>query len=192
VKSSQVRDLARRYATGKLSQENYRNQRRSLIDSITGGGVQLSYREEVRARTARPRFDTKLLGIAVAALIAAGIAAVLLLRHNARVQVSSQAAAAQAAAAATPPAPGPNLVRVFVEADDWTDSSLQTFERRWQGLGPDEQTKAKDSLMYPRLVSGVHQQIDAEKAVGGAGNVGDPHLMELQKLAKMLGDGAGR
>jgi len=192
VKSSQVRDLARRYATGKLSQENYRNQRRSLIDSITGGGVQLAYREDERAKGARPRVNTRLLGLTVAALIAAGIIAVLVLRHNARVHASVQAATAQSAAAALPPpAPGPSLVRVFVEADDWTDSSLQTFERRWQNLGADEQAKAKDSLMYPRLVSGVHQQIDAEKAVAGSATAGDAHLMELQKLAKTLGVGAG-
>src|SRR5579859_1397124 len=174
-----------------MSQENYRSQRRSLIDSITAGGVQLSYREEVRARNARPRIDIKLLGIAVAALIAAGVAVVIYLRHNAQVQVASQAAAAQAPLAATPPAPGPTLVRVFVEADDWTDGSLQTFERRWQGLGLEEQAKAKDSLMYPRLVGGVRQQIATEKAVAGNASASDSHLLELQKLAKTLGVGAG-
>jgi hypothetical protein len=191
VKSSQVRDLARRYATGKLSQENYRNQRRLLIDSVTGDRVLLAYREDERTKIGRPRSNTRLLGLTVAVLIGAGIAAVLVLRHNARVQATAQASAAQAATVAPPPAPGPSLVKVFVEADDWTDSSLQTFERRWQSLGADEQAKAKDSLMYPRLVSGVHQQINAEKAVAGNATASDAHLMELQKLAKTLGVGAG-
>ncbi|MFI5268693.1 MAG: hypothetical protein ACHQ7M_15065, partial [Chloroflexota bacterium] len=184
MKSSQVRDLARRYATGKLSQENYRNQRRLLVDSITGDQVQLSYREDERTAAHRPRSHHRLLSLTVVVLVAAGIGVVLLMRHNAHGQGGAQAAtSATPAVAAPPPAPGPNLVKVFVEADDWTDVSMRSFERRWESLGADEQAKAKDSLMYPRLVSGVHQQIDSEKAVAGGATATDPHLMELQKLA---------
>jgi hypothetical protein len=190
MKSSQVRDLARRYATGKLSQENYRNQRRSLIDAITGGGVQLSYREEER-KAARPRFNSKLLGLTVVVLIAAGIGVVLVLKHSGAAHASGTAQAAPASAPVVPPAPGPALVHTFLDADDWTDVSLQSFTRRWQGLGPDEQAKARDSLMYPRLVSEVRQQVDSEKAVAGSDSAGDAHLAELQKLAKTLGVTAG-
>ncbi len=186
MKSSQVRDLARRYATGKLSQENYRNQRRSLIDSITGGGIQLAYREDERA-VARPRFNNKLLGMVVVVLIATGIAAVVVLKRTAAGHPSgAQAAPAVEAPPTAPPAPGPELVRTFVEANDWSDGSLQSFERRWDALGADGQSAAKDSLMYPRLVSGIRQQIDSEKAVA-SGGAADAHLTELQKLAKSLG-----
>ena len=190
MKSSQVRDLARRYATGKLSQENYRSQRRSLIDSITGGGVLLAYRNDERAKV-RPRLNTKLLGLTVAILIAAGIGVVFILKHSgpARAQGGTQAVEAQPTAA-PPPSPGPALVRTFVEADDWTDGSLQTFTRRWERLDAGEQAKAKDSLMYPRLMSEVRQQVDSEKAVSGPGG-SDPHLVQLQKLAKTLGASAG-
>jgi hypothetical protein len=184
VKSSQVRDLARRYATGKLSQESYRSQRRSLIDSITGGGVQLAYREDERA-AARPHFSGKLIGIAVLATIVVFAVAVVVVKRSSHGPSTAQAAAAPAAPAAPPPEPGPDLVRTFVEANDWSDGSLQSFERRWGGLGIDAQSSAKDSLMYPRLVSGVRQQIDSEKAV--ASGAGDAHLVELQKMAKTLG-----
>jgi hypothetical protein len=190
MKSSQVRDLARRYATGKLSQENYRSQRRSLIDSVTGGAVQLAYREDER-KVMRPRFNSKLLGLTVVVLIAAGIGVVLVLKHSGAAHASGAAQAATALVPVAPPAPGPALVRTFVDADDWTDGSLQSFTRRWQGLGPDEQTKAKDSLTYPRLVSEIREQIDSEKAVAGSNGAGDAHLMELQKLAKTLGVSAG-
>lgn len=183
MKSSQVRDLARRYATGKLSQESYRSQRRSLIDSITGGGVQLSYREDERA-AARPRFSGKLVGVAVLGAILVLAVAVVVVKRSSHGS-SARAAAAVAVPAAPPPAPGPELVRTFVEANDWSDSSLQSFERRWDGLGMDGQSAARDSLMYPRLVSGVRQQIDSEKAV--ASGAGDAHLVELQKMAKTLG-----
>jgi hypothetical protein len=188
MRSSQVRDLARRYATGKLSQESYRSQRRSLIDSITDGSVALAYREDERAAPRR-RFDSKLLGLTVVVLIGVGVGVVLAIRHSGSVR-SSGAAQAAAAAPVAPPAPGPDLVRTFVDTDDWTDGSLQNFGRRWQGLGSDEQAKAKESLMYPRLMSEVRQQIDSEKAVAGSDGAGDAHLMELQKLAKTLGVGA--
>lgn len=193
MRSSQVRDLARRYATGKLSQESYRSQRRSLIDSITGGGVVLTYREEKPAVT-RPRFDSKLLGLTVVVLIAVGVGVVLAIKHSASAHAAGSGAAQAAVAPAapvTPPAPGPALIRTFVDADDWTDGSLQSFSRRWESLGADEQAKAKESLTYPRLVSEVRQQIDSEKAVAGSGAASDAHLMELQKLAKTLGVSAG-
>jgi hypothetical protein len=191
VRSSQVRDLARRYATGKLSQESYRSQRRSLIDSITGGSVALAYREEKPA-VSRPRFDSKLLGLTVVVLIAVGVGVVLAIkRSNASHATGTAQAAVTPAAPIVPQAPGPALVHTFVDADDWTDGSLQSFERRWQGLGVDEQAKARDSVKYPRLLSEVRQQIDSEKAVAGSGAAGDAHLMELQKLAKTLGVTAG-
>ena len=187
MKSSQVRDLARRYATGKLSQESYRSQRRALIDSITGGGVQLAYRNDERA-AARKRPDAKLMGLAAVVLAAAGVGAVLVLRHNhSHAPGSAQAANA---APAVPAAPGPDLVRSFVEIDDWTDGSLRIFERRWEDLGADEQQKAKDSPVYGRLLSAVRQQVDSEKAVAGGDAAADPHLVELQKLAKTLGANA--
>jgi hypothetical protein len=189
MKSSQVRDLARRYATGKLSQESYRSQRRSLIDSITGGSVPLAYREEERVAK-RPRFNSRLLGLTAVVLIATGVGVVLALKHSPAAHASGPQTAMAPAAPVTPPAPGPALVSTFVDADDWTDGSLQSFARRWQGLGPDEQAKAKDSLMYPRLLSEVRQQIDSEKAVAGANGAGDAHLMELQRLAKTLGASA--
>lgn len=180
MKSSQVRELARRYATGKLSQENYRSQRRALIDSITGGQVQLAYREDERRR--RPgRLNTKLLGFTVITLIAVGVGSVLMLRRSSG---RAKPGAMPPAAVVPAPAPGPALVRTFVETEDWTDNSLQSFERRWLELDPAEQVKARDSLLYPRLVSEVRQQIVSEKAVAGKG--ADLHLAELNKFAKTL------
>jgi hypothetical protein len=193
MKSSQVRDLARRYATGKLSQESYRSQRRSLIDSITGGSVALAYREEKPAAK-RSRFDSKLLGLTVVVLIVVGVGVVLAIKHSNAAHASGSGATQAAVAPAAPvlpQAPGPALVRTFVDADDWTDGSLQSFSRRWQSLGSEEQAKAKDSVKYPRLVSEVRQQIDSEKAVAGSNSAGDAHLMELLKLAKTLDVTAG-
>ncbi|HEY1991568.1 MAG TPA: hypothetical protein VGH71_03835 [Gammaproteobacteria bacterium] len=190
MKSSQVRDLARRYATGKLSQESYRSQRRSLIDSITTDRMHLAYRQDERAVAARPRFNTKLLGVAMVAILVAGICGILFLRHGGKAH-GAQAATAPNAPVAPPPAPGPDLVQQFVDTDDWTDGNIQNFERRWTSLSADEQAKAKGSSTYPRLVSAVRLQITSEKAVAGDAAAKDPHLAELQKLSKTLGVTAG-
>lgn len=186
MKSSQVRDLARRYAAGQLNQENYRSQRRALIDSITGGQQPLVYKE-VQATNSRRRGGIKLLALAVVAVVAIGVAASLALRSSGGTHASAAKMPSTAPAGpVTPPSsPGPALVRTFVEANDWNDSSLDTFTHRWVALAIDEQTKARDSLMYPRLISELRDQITSEKAVSGGG--ADPHLATLQKMAKALG-----
>lgn len=192
MKFSQVRDLARRYATGKLSQESYRSQRRALIDSVTEGQVPLVYRQDERAVAAsRTRFNTKLLGLVMVSIIVAGICITLFLRHGSKNQADAKGAMGRTAVTAPAEEPGPGLVREFVETDDWTDVSLQNFERRWMDLGADEQTKAKGSIMFPRLTSAVRQQIISEKAVAGSAAASDPHLTELQKLASTLGVATG-
>lgn len=186
MKSSQVRELARRYAAGQLNQESYRSQRRALIDAVTGGQQPLVYKEMQTANSMR-RGGTKLLALAVVALLAIGIAVSLTLKNSggAHGGTAKVPAPAPATPAAPPLSPGSALVRTFVEANDWNDESLETFTHRWADLPTNEQSKARDSLMYPRLVSELRDQITSEKAVAGGG--ADPHLATLQKMAKALG-----
>lgn len=185
MKSSQVRDLARRYATGQLNQENYRSQRRALIDAVTDGRQGLIYKENGNGVALR-RNGVKFLALSVVAALVAGVVISMLLKNNAmNRQAAAHPAPTAVAPAAPAPAPGPALVRTFVETNDWTDASLDSFSRRWGALDTDEQAKARDSMMYPRLVADLHQQITSEKAVAGGG--ADAHLMALQKMAKTLG-----
>ncbi len=187
MKSSQVRELARRYATGQLNQENYRSQRRALIDAIANGQQSLAYKENGNGVTMR-RTGIKFLALSVIAALVAGVVISMLLKNNNSAHRPALRSAATAAApvSAPPLAPGPALVRTFVDADDWTDTSLDTFSRRWNALSADEQVKARESMMYPRLVSDLRQQITSEKAVTGTGGA-DMHLAALQKMAKTLG-----
>ena len=183
MKSSQVRELARRYATGQLNQENYRSQRRTLIDAVTDGRQGLIYKENGNGVALR-RNGVKFLALSVVGALVAGVVISMLLKNN---TASRQAAShpAPAVVAQTAPAPGAALVRTFVETNDWTDVSLDSFSRRWSTLDAGEQTKARGSMMYPRLVADLHQQITSEKAVAGSG--ADAHLLALQKMAKTLG-----
>ena len=185
MKSSQVRDLARRYAAGQLSQENYRSQRRALIDSVAQGGEALVYKE-MAVRLPGKRARLKLAAAAVVAVLLAAIAVKLTWKatHPAR-----QAADKTAPGTFVPPplpAPGPDLVRGFVETNDWTDTSLESLAHRWQTLSAEDQGKARESTMYPQLVSELRQQITSEKALMAGANGPDAHLMELNKVAKDL------
>lgn len=187
MRSSPIRDLARRYAAGQLSQENYRSQRRLLIDSISSGAQPLTYRDDENLVVVR-RGSIKLVAIGlVVALLAAAVLFIALRSSAPHKKATVPVAAAQPAP--PPPAPGPALVSTFVSANDWTDGSLETLLRRWNDLTGDEQTKARDSLDYPRLVSDLRQQISSEKAMLGLGSAGTSgaHLAELQKVAKTLG-----
>ena len=185
MKSSQVRELARRYATGQLNQENYRSQRRTLIDAVTDGRQSLVYKENGNGVALR-RSGVKFLALSVVAALVAGVVISMLLKNNAaNRQATAHPTQVVAAPAGLPPAPGPTLVRTFVETNDWTDASLDSFSRRWSTLDTGEQAKARGSMMYPRLVADLHQQITSEKAVAGSG--ADAHLMALQKMAKTLG-----
>jgi len=184
MKSSQIRELARRYATGQLNQENYRSQRRALIDAVTSGRESLHYKEGPNGVSPR-RMGIRLLALGVAAVLVAGVVASVLLKNNDSARRTVERPTAAAMAAIPAPASGPALVRTFVETDDWTDSSLDSFTHRWKDLPTDEQTKARASMMYPRLLSDLRQQIASEKAVAGSG--ADPHLSALEKMAKTLG-----
>ena len=191
MRSSPVRDLARRYAAGQLSQENYRSQRRLLVDSISAGDLPLTYRDDEKA-TMVHRGSVKLVAIGVLVAILAAAVLFIALRPG-MLHKKAAATASTTLPAAPPPAPGPALVSTFVSANDWTDGSLESLLRHWEDLPPDEQIKARDSLDYPRLVSDMRQQITSEKAMlalGGAGTSG-AHLAELQKVAKTLGIPAG-
>ena len=185
MKSSQVRELARRYATGQLNQENYRSQRRALIDAVTNGRQALVYKESGNGLMLR-RNGIKFLAMSVVAALVAGVVISMLLKNTtANRQTAARPVVATPAPMVPAPAPGAGLVHTFIDANDWTDGSLDTFTHRWISLPTDEQSKARDSLMYPRLVSELRDQITSEKAVSGGGV--DPHLATLQKMAKALG-----
>ena len=184
MKSSQVRDLARRYAAGQLSQENYRGQRRALIDSIASGQQPLAY-HEMRVKSPGRHTRMKLIAVAVAVVLLLGVALKLGWKTLRGTHKTAAPAASTALALPPLPAPGPDLVSGFVDANDWSDASLQGLEHRWVALPSEDQGKARDSMMYPRLVANLRQQITSEKAVANGGP--DLHLAELNKLAKTLG-----
>lgn len=185
MKVSPVRDLARRYASGQLSQENYRSQRRLLIDAITTDAEPLTYREE-RA-PAFGKHGRMKIALVAAVVVLVGVIFLLVLKTTAAKHASSPPPLPVAAKPA--PDPGQELIHGFVETNDWTDPSLLDFLHRWQTLAPTAQEQARKSSDFTLLVSGLRQQITSEKALAklaGPTNT-DLHLVNLQKMAELLG-----
>jgi len=184
VRVSPVRDLARRYASGQLSQENYRAQRRVLIDAITADAQPLTYREErIPAFGKHGRMKIALAG-AVVMLVAVIFGLVW------KTTAAKHAATTTHTAAAPPTSdPGQELVHGFVETNDWTDPSLLDFLQRWQALSSASQKQAKGGPDFAMLASGLRQQLTSEKALAklAVPTNTDLHLVNLQKMADLLG-----
>lgn len=187
MKSSPIRDLARRYAAGELSQENYRGQRRALIDAVTNGKQALTYRDDNSQNSGRPG-NLKLIALAASAVLVMVVVFAVAWKASSGRRDSSKTEQPPPTAVSVP-TPGPALIGAFVDANDWDDPSLEDFVHQWHSLSPEDQVKARSSLLYPRLESALRQQISSERAmaVAAAAPQGDPHLLHLQKMAQTLG-----
>lgn len=185
MKPSRIRELARRYAAGELSLDEYRAQRRKLIDSVTAGLLKLEYGELSVARDKQPNLRW-FLGI-VLLLTAIAIGIFVWMGHAHRVnQPNGQTRIL--------PESGPALVQTFIETNDWSDASLMQFLQRWKALSSREQKAAYHSYLFPRLLSQLHEQIASQQAVvdltAGDKHASDPasnHLAHLQQLSAVLG-----
>jgi len=184
MKPSRVRDLARRYAAGELSLDEYRAQRRKLIDGVTAGEQKLEYGEASVSQGKQPhlrRFSA--IGFVV---MAVGIAAFLWVEHSHEPDVRKTQTRVVLKN-------GPALVRTFIETNDWSDASLSQFLQHWKALPSNEKKAARDSYLFPRLLSQLQEQIVSQQAVvdlaTGTDNDADSasaHLAHLQKLAAAL------
>lgn len=187
MKPSQIRELARRYAAGELSLDEYRAQRRKMIDGVTAGLLTLEYGELSVARDKQP-YLRWFSGIAIL-LTALGIGIFVWMAHARRVDQSN-------AQVRFLPESGPALVRTFIETNDWSDASLMQFLQQWKALSSSEQKAAYHSYLYPRLLSQLREQIASQQAVvdlaAGDNHASDPaskHLSHLLQLSATLGVG---
>jgi hypothetical protein len=184
MKPSRIRELARRYAAGEISLDEYRAQRRKLIDGVTSGLLKLEYGEVsvVHAKHANLRWFS---GIAML-LFATGIGIFVRIEHTHRIERPTIQTRIL-------PDSGPVLVRNFIESNDWSDASLMQFLQHWTVLSSHEQQAAYHSYLFPRLLSQLHQQIASQQAVVDlaagdkhAADTAASHLAHLQQLSATL------
>lgn len=185
MKPSPIRELARRYATGELSLEEYRAQRHKLIDGVTSGQLNLEYGEISVARHKRPYW---LWASAIVLLIAGLVIGTFALKWH------MHASGRQFAKTQNTHASGKAVLQAFITSNDWSDASLVEFLQRWKALPPREQKAAYNSYLFPRLIAQLREQIASQKAVVDL-DTGDKsqakrasaHLAHLQQLAVLLG-----
>jgi len=184
MKPSRIRDLARRYAAGELSLDEYHAQRRKLIDGVTSGVLKLEYGEASvsHAKQSHLRWFS---GIALV-IMAIGIGIFLWAEHTHKFNQ-------RIAQTRVVPETGPALVRTFMETNDWSDASLVQFLQHWKALSAHVQKAAYHSYLFPRLLSQLREQIVTQEAVvdlaTGDNSDMDPasiHLAHLQQLAATL------
>lgn len=189
MKASQLRDLGRKHAAGKIDRDDYVVERRKLIDAITRGDVDLEYREldppgsggnSARSRPSRT------------ALAAAGLIVVLLVAFAAHFlagngnAVESTESTPQAATATNPAV---ELLQEFAAADDWSDPTLESVETRWSELAEEDRERARQSVAYRRLVREVQTRIREHEALVSAGGSPDALMRaaRLRMFAERLG-----
>lgn len=183
MKPSPVRELARRYAGGELSLEEYRKQRRHMIDAMCAGTLTIEY-GETQPRRLKSRKRRWLIAISAAAvIIAVGIGATLQLHSSGRRQSRSVPAANAARVS------GIQLLHDFADANDWSGASIGNFLQQWQRLPLSERQAARNSYLFPRLLAQLHEQIVSQQAMLEIAP--DPaaaarHLTQLQQLSATL------
>ncbi|MGH8397169.1 MAG: hypothetical protein ACRETA_02840 [Gammaproteobacteria bacterium] len=183
MKPSAVRELARRYAAGELSLEEYRTQRRNLIEAVTSGKQRLEYGQPTLSRIKRPQLHWQTFFISLTVLVAAGIGSAVWVSHSHNTDTYH-------APTSTPVETGPSLVRSFVESNDWSDASVEQFMQHWRKLPRREQSAAFRSYLFPRMVSQLQEQVVSQRAMlelAPDRQVAEVHLKHLQHMAAALG-----
>jgi hypothetical protein len=184
MKPSPARELARRYAAGELSLEEYRAQRRYLIDAVCAGTAMLqSSKTAPYPRHSHKRYWFALAPLAVAVVVAAAVGL-----WAARGQ---QLSALSASVHKVKPS-GSQLLHEFLVANDWSDASIARFMASWRQLSERERHAARNGYTYPRVSAELQQQIVSQQAMlelAPDPKAATEHLAHLQQMATLLGSG---
>lgn len=165
MKVSQLRDLTRKFASGGLSEDEYRRERGKLIDGIVNGDIQPRYRElhpEDLAKRPAGTNQRRGLGIAAALVLVALLLAAVLVQFMSPEEDSTASAASENV---VQPEPGVELLKTFLEQDAWDDNSLEAMESQWSALTGFEREAARNSHWYRRLKAQTESRIREYEAL---------------------------
>lgn len=168
---SQVRRLAKDYATGQLSLEAYRHRRRALLDSIVEGTVTID-REgagdhpEAHKRGTNPPRPAPTRPAAMSRSVWAGTAALVLLAWALWSSLRPTPAPVESA---LPRLPVPErqvsvargVVEAFLAARDWDERRIQQFEHQWDALEPEDRARARAAPWFARLIATLNDELEA-------------------------------
>lgn len=126
MEASQLRDLARRYASGQLERQEYREARRKLIEEIVAGRIELHQRQSDPRDDNRPGHDSRWQRLGLVLLLGLLLAAFAVYFLGDRDRADEGPATTPSATPATA------LIAGFISDDDWSETALERLESEWR------------------------------------------------------------
>lgn len=188
MRSSPLRDLGRRHATGNLRRKDYVAQRTQLLNRYVNGQLEITYRES------RPVVLVRKQGFPLwvpAIALAAGIAVSLFvwLGSKATPDEDKSAIPAKETAAGFETARDVNLIEGFLAGQDWSDGRLESLETDWKKLPAFRQEALRRTPEFRRLESRTRRKIEEVQALRALNDSAQSRLREarLHEFAAVLG-----
>lgn len=211
MRYSRLRQLARDYLEGRIDQEEYRTERRALLDALEGGEVPLERptrepdpaehtdNSETRPMaTRRPaddaatplapdpaqaRLQTPWIGIAVLAVVASTVGVLWLWASS-----PDAPAPAISTTAPRPETPLRRLATGLLERHDWSEARITAYLLEWRSESSEARDAARASAWFERLREGLAAEIDSQRALSDLGDAGaSESLGRLEQMAREIG-----
>jgi len=169
VNRSQLRRLARQYATGRLEYEEYVRERGLLIDGIVCGEIPIESSEESTGNFAPARsLEQKIRATPIPLIIGACVAIAVIWALLATWPTKAPDEVVESAAMRVPGTDTSSariLVEDFLSTRDWSGEGVAEFRDRWNALTPNEQAEARAAPWFRRLSDALREEINAHKAL---------------------------
>jgi hypothetical protein len=169
MNKSQLRRLAKDYATGKLEHADYLRERSALIDAMVAGEIAIESSAESTADFAAPappqqRTRKIPLPLIVGACVVIGIVWAFFASRETLPPGAGQTNTP--GRALEQPASGARmLVEEFLATRDWSGESLAQFRDHWNALTPNQRSEARAAPWFRRLAEALGEEINAHKAL---------------------------
>ena len=169
MNKSQLRHLAREYASGRLEHDEYLRARVAMIDAIVAGDVAIDSSAAGPGSFAGQPPAEQHARTTPVPWIVGGVAIIVVVWAF----LSSQQSDVPDPAGTTTADPAPDLrvtgarvlVQDFLATRDWSTESLDRFRDLWNALTPNEQAEARAAPWFRRLAEALREEINAHKAL---------------------------
>jgi len=166
---SQLRRLARDYATGRLEYDEYVRERRDLIDDIESGAIAIeSTADSTGDFSVLPSIEQKIRATPLPLIVGACVLLVVIWAFLMPSQTDGPAVEETATEIEQPGSrvsAARELVEEFLLTRDWSNESLGEFRENWNALTPNEQAEARAAPWFRRLAEALREEINAHKAL---------------------------
>ena len=193
---SQLRRLARDYASGRLEYDEYVRERGELIDGIVSGSIVIeSTADSTSDFTPQRSLDERVRSTPLPLIIGAGVVIAIIwafLAPSPEDHDYQRDPSAIEQSTGTRVSTARVLVEEFLSTRDWSGESLAEFRDNWNALTANEQAEARSEPWFRRLAEALTEEINAHKALAefdGSG-VSTSTGRRLAAFGEFLGIGA--